>query len=73
MTIDRKDLVIVEISDGFAVRDMSVSHTEYHQWGFLCAGCPTREDAEQFITKYLVEERERAERMKKAADEPLPF
>jgi hypothetical protein len=73
MTTDRNDLVIVELSDGFAVRDMSVPHTEFHQYGFLCAGCPTREDAEQFIMRYIAEQREIAERMEKAAREPPPF
>jgi hypothetical protein len=53
MIVDRKDLVIVELSNGFCVRDMSVPHTEFHQWGYLCSGCPTREDAEQFITEYI--------------------
>jgi hypothetical protein len=73
MTTDRKELVIVELSDGFAVRNTSESPAEYNNYGFLCAGCPTREDAEQFIAEYLAKERERAERMKKAKDEPLPF
>jgi len=73
MTINRKDLVIVELSDGFAVRDTSESPAEYNNYGFLCAGCPTREDAERFIAEYLAEQREDAERMKKAKDEPLPF
>ena len=73
MTTNREKLVIEELSDGFAVRDMSVPHTEFRQYGFLCCGCPTREDAEQFIADYLAEEREREEIMKKASDEPLPF
>jgi hypothetical protein len=69
--VDHKELGIVELSDGFAVRvrDMSVPHTEYHQWGYLCRGCPTRDDAEQFIAEYIVEQI--AERMKNA--KPLPF
>jgi hypothetical protein len=73
MTTNRKDLVIVEQSNGFCVRDMSVPHIEFHNWGQLCSGCPTREDAEQFITEYLAEQREIAEQMKKAADEPGPW
>jgi hypothetical protein len=73
MTTNRKDLVIVELSNGFCVRDLSVPHTELHNRGFLCEGCPTREDAEQFITKYIAEERERTKRMKERADEPWPF
>jgi len=74
MIIDRKDLVIVEMSDGFCIRDMSVSHTEFHQWGYLCSGCPTREDAEQFIAEYITKEHERAKRMKEPDDdEPPPW
>jgi hypothetical protein len=73
MTTDRNDLVIVELSDGFAVRDMSEPPTESNNYGFLCGGCPTREDAEQFIAEYLAEQRAIADRAKQAKDEPLPF
>jgi len=73
MTSDRNELVIVEQSNGFAVHDMSVPRVEFHNWGILCEGCPTREDAEKFITEYIAEQRAIADRAKKAKDEPLPF
>ena len=73
MTTNREKLVIEELSDGFAVRDMSEPQMEFHQWGFLSCGFRTREDAEQYIAKYIAEERAREERMEKVSNEPFPF
>jgi hypothetical protein len=38
--------------NGWAVVDMSVPQTEEHNWGVICLGCSSREDAEQYICDY---------------------
>ena len=68
MTTNREELVIVELSDGFAVRDTSEEPAEYNHYGYLCMGCPSRADAERFIADYLAREIERERRWRDRAE-----
>jgi hypothetical protein len=69
-------LEIVQMSgvDYFTVVDINAPKTEFYNYGILCDGCPTRADAEQFITEWEAEEkRRREEDAAEKDDDPIPF
>jgi hypothetical protein len=69
-------LEIVQMSgvDYFTVVDVNAPKTEFYNYGILCDGCPTREDAEQFVAEFKAEqERLRERSADDEDDEDWPF